>query len=358
MFRRQSEGNLLPLTADPAAPVSQDGTIRPLSAFPTGGRGSGGRILAQGAVTLSDDGRFLLTVSPGSNEVSCFLVTPSGLQLASKVSSGGVLPVSVTVYGDLVYVVNAVSYGLPPVTPGLDGVGKGRIVGFRIDPNGVLAPLVESGRDLSTSNSWPAQISFSPDGRLLVITEIIANRITIFPVDEDGATGEMIENESAGRGPFGFAYNSRGFLVVSDSGSIFADDSTVSSYEVSAAGKITVVSAAVPTNQAAACWTANTPDARYVYTSNTTSGTITGFSVSQGGRLTILNPNGRTAFTGALSGPADIVISANGQFLDVLAQGSQTILTFRIGGDGSLTLLSSVGNLPPLAIGLAIGTDM
>jgi hypothetical protein len=50
-----------------------------------------------------------------------------------------------------------------------------------------------------------------------------------------------------------------------------------------------------------------------------------------------------------------MVISANGRYLDVLAQGTQTITTFRIENDGSLTLLSSVGSLPPVAVGLAAG---
>lgn len=355
VFVRQSEGNLLPLTSDPSAPISPDRTLRPLPPFSTGGLGAGGAILSQSALTLSDDGRFLLAVNPGSNDVSCFLVTSSGLRLASKVPSGGVLPVSVTTFGEFVYVVNAVSTPFPAVTPGLDGVGRGQIAGFRIGLNGVLTPIEESSRGLGSDSSSPAQIAFSPDGRLLLVSEIVGNRITVFPVDDDGTPGEMIENQSAGVGPFGFAFNSRGILVVAEVGTVIPEDSTVSSYEVSSAGKLTVVSAAVPTNQAAACWIANTADARYSYATNTTSGTISGFSVSSGGKLTILNSNGRTAFVGAGSAPTDMVISANGQFLDALAQGSQTIMTFRIAGDGSLSLLSSVGNLPPLALGLAIG---
>lgn len=357
VFTRDPEGDLVPLTADPAVPVGPDGTLRPLPTFPTGGLGAGGALLSQGAVTLSDDGRFLFAVNSGSNELSSFLVTPSGLHLASKVSSGGVLPVSVTSFGNLVYVLNAVSNTLPPITPGLDGEGIGQIAGFTVGLNGVLTPLKDSIRPLGSANSGPAQIAFNADGTLLIVTEVVANRITVFQVEEDGRPGAMVENKSAGPGPFGFAFNSRGLLIVSEVGTIVANDGSVSSYEVSSSGKLTLVSGPVPTNQAATCWIVNTPDARFSYASNTASGSITGFSVSEPGRLTILDADGRTGVLGGLNTvPTDMVMSADGQYLDVLTQGKQTIMTLRIEDDGSLTFVGCVGNLPPLAIGLAIGS--
>ncbi|MGH2707421.1 MAG: lactonase family protein [Actinomycetota bacterium] len=356
VFARQGDGGLLPLTSDPTKPVAADGTVNPLPPFLTRGLGAGGGIFSQGAVTLSDDGRVLLAVSPGSNEVSSFLVTPSGLRLASTVSSGGVLPVSVTSFGNLAYVVNMVRNGLPPVTPGLDAEGTGQIAGFSIGLNGVLTPIEGSERALSSVNSNPAQIAFNPDGTLLVVTEITASRITVFQVEEDGRPGTVVENPSAGQSPFGFAFNSRGFLIVSEAGDFISDNASVSSYEVNSSGQLSVISASVPTKHIAACWIVNTPDARYAYTTNTPSGVITGFSVSSLGELTILDADGRTASLGAGSVPVDMVISADGKYLDVLAGGSKTIMTFRIEGDGSLTLLTGVGNLPPVAFGLGIGS--
>ncbi|MGH8933213.1 MAG: lactonase family protein [Egibacteraceae bacterium] len=349
VFVRQQGGNLIPLTADPSAPAGADGTVRSLRPFPTGGLGAGGSLISQSALTLSDDGRFLFAVNPGSNDITSFLVTPSGLHLASRVPSGGVLPVSVTTFGNLVYVVNAVTNLVPPVTPGLDGQGTGQIAGFTIGLNGVLTPIEGSGRALSSPNSASAQIAFNADGTLLVVTELAANRITVFQVEEDGRPGGAVENPSAGQAPFGFAFNSRGVLVVSEA------SGSVSSYEVSASGRLSVITGAAPTNQVAACWVANTPDARLSYVSNTGSGSVSGFSVSSTGKLTPLDIDGRTGVTGDFTVPNDMVISGDGRYLEVLAPGAQTIMTFRIEDDGSLSLLSSAGNLPPMAVGLAIG---
>lgn len=357
VFVRQAGGNLLPLTLPipPGAPgpLNAEGVIRPLPAFRTGGLGAFGPLVSQSALTLSDDARFLFAVNPGSNDVSSFLVTPSGLHFVSKVPSGGVLPVSVTTFGNLVYVVNAVNNLVGTV--GLDGVGTGQIAGFTVDLNGVLTPLEDSGRTLSSAVSGPAQVAFNPDGTLLVVTELTANRITVFQIDEDGRPGAVVENESAGSGPLGFAFNSQGHLIVSELGTLFVNDSSVSSYAVGSSGELTVISASVPTNQGAACWIVNTPDGRYSYSSNTLSGSLSGFSVQSSGELTPLTDDGRTGVTGDFSLPIDMVISADGRYLDVLAQAAQTIVTFRIESNGCLTPVASVGNLPPLAIGLAIG---
>lgn len=357
VFVRQSGGNLIPLTPPappgPTGPLTPDGTIRPLPHFATGGRGAGGPLVSQGALTLSQDKSYLFAVNPGSNEVTSFLVTPSGLQFASKVFSGGVQPVSVTSFGDLVYVVNAVNNLAGSV--GLDGSGTGQIAGFRVGLNGVLTPVEDSVREFSSAVSGPAQISFNLDGTLLIVTELAAGRITTFKVGKDGRPCTMVENKSAGQGPFGFGLNAQGHLIVSEAGTVVAPDSTVSSYAVGPTGELTVISAAVPTLQSAACWIANTPDGRYSYSANAGSGSLTGFRVSDGGELTLLSSDGRSGATGDFSLPFDTVISPDGRYLDVLTQGSQTITTFRISEDGCLTLLSSVGNLPPVAIGLATG---
>jgi hypothetical protein len=96
-----------------------DGTLTPAGTFATGGSGSstpGGR---QGAVTLSDDGDTLYAVNSGSDTVTAFRVTQSGLVLVGSVRSGGVAPVSVDAYHGRVYVVNSgdtPSRGRPNVT--------------------------------------------------------------------------------------------------------------------------------------------------------------------------------------------------------------------------------------------------
>ncbi len=89
-----------------------DGTLTPLagSPFAIGGAGPGHALASQGSIELSADGRYLLAVDAGSNQISVLRIKPNGsLQQAegSPVSSGGVNPVSIAVSGGLVYVANA-----------------------------------------------------------------------------------------------------------------------------------------------------------------------------------------------------------------------------------------------------------
>src|ERR1700760_3433182 len=84
-----------------------DGALAPLGRYSTGGRGTGSPHLASaGSVVLSDDGRWLLVVNAGSDELSLFAVQPDGLSLADCAGSGGNKPTSVAVSGPLIYVLN------------------------------------------------------------------------------------------------------------------------------------------------------------------------------------------------------------------------------------------------------------
>src|SRR5262245_12187710 len=105
------------------------------AALPPCGFGTGSGLSNQGALTFSPDGHWLLAVSPGSNELSVFRVRVDGLALTDIVSSGGQRPVSVTSFGDLVYVLNA--------------AGPGNIVGFNLSKDGQLTAIANSSRPLS-----------------------------------------------------------------------------------------------------------------------------------------------------------------------------------------------------------------
>ena len=83
---------------------------------------------------IDDAGRYLYAVNAGSASVTSFRIRRDGLQLIDVVASGGAMPTSVTVHGDLVYVLNA---GDP-----------GNISGFTVR-NGDLEPLAGSIRPLS-----------------------------------------------------------------------------------------------------------------------------------------------------------------------------------------------------------------
>lgn len=96
----------------------------------------------------------------------------------------------------------------------------------------MLTPLADSTRPLSDAAASPAQISFSPNGRLLVVTEKATNRLATYTVDRDGRASGPMAYASAGMTPFGFAFTSRGYLIVSEAFGGAVDASAVSSYRL------------------------------------------------------------------------------------------------------------------------------
>ena len=113
---------------------------------------------------------------------------------------------------------------------------------------------------------------------------------------------------------------------------------------MAANGTFSAVSASIPTLGAATCWQEVTPDGRFVYTSNSGSATISGFSIAANGALTPLSGTVvSTLPTGSVN--LDIAISADGKFLSTLNSGTGTVNIFEINHDGSLTSLGDVGGL-------------
>jgi 6-phosphogluconolactonase (cycloisomerase 2 family) len=94
-----------------------------------------------------------------------------------------------------------------------------------------------------------------------------------------------------------------------------------------------------------------TANGRFAYTSNTGSGSISGYAVAQGG-LTLLDADGLTGITGPGTAPIDLALSRNSRYLYALNSGNQTIAAFAVGADGSLTAIGAVSGLPASANGL------
>ena len=319
-----------------------NGTLTGPALQATGGAGTGAGLSSQGAVALSHDGHWLFVCNPGSDEVSVFAVAPHGLQLVDKVSSGGHLPLSLTVRRKLVYVLNA---------GGTVG-DKDNITGF-LFRHGKLVALPNSTRALSGVDTGPAQVSFADDGDALVVTERNTNLIDTYGLDDDGLVTSHKVFPSAGLTPFGFAVGRRDRVFVSEAGGGAPNASSASAYSLSEDGDLTVLSAAVPTEQTAACWLITSPDERFLYTANAGSGTISGFSISRDGGLKLISPGGITAVTGAASHPVDMIFSRDGRFFYVLANGTGTLAAFRSKPNGSLEPLSVVGAIPTSAAGIA-----
>ena len=320
-----------------------NGTLTPTGVFDTGGLGSGGGLGSQGAVVLSRGGNWLFACNAGSDEISVFAVKPSGLVLADKVASGGRHPVSIALHNNLLYVLNA----------GGAAGDKDNVTGF-IFAFGRLLQGPNSTRALSADNSGPAQASFTCDGDTLVVTEKATSVIDTFTVDDSGLLDDHKTFASPVPTPFGFATGRESRIFVSEANGGAANGSSVSSYEVSDDGDLAGISIGVPTTETAACWVVLTLDQRFAYSSNTGSGTISGYRVSWDGKLQLLNADGITGTTGgANTKPIDLALSRNSQYLYSLNSGNGTISAFRVNNDGSLQTLPGLSGIPAGANGLA-----
>jgi 6-phosphogluconolactonase (cycloisomerase 2 family) len=265
-------------------------------------------------------------------------VRRTGLDLVDVVDSGGVRPISLTVYDDLLYVLN--EGGTPNIT------------GFTIGDDGTLTPLANSTQPLiGGTGADPAQVSFNIDGTLLVVTEKLGNRLDTYTIDANGLPSAPINNASSGMTPFGFSFNDNDFLVVSEAFGAVPGQGAASSYSSDPAGLLSVITGSLHNNQTASCWVVIPNNGTRAIVSNTGSGTISTYNIDGNGMLTLANAV--AADLGPKSAPRDMALSVNGQTLFVQIDGGQSVAVFHIENNGTLTLVDTVGGLPFGAQGIA-----
>ncbi len=318
---------------------SADGSLTWIANVATGGLGMNGLTgTNQGGLVLSGDGRWLFVVNAGSNDFSVLRVTSNGLTLTDRESSQGVMPVSVTVSHDLVYVFNQGS-----------SETAGNVAGFRLNDDGRLSPIAGSLQPLSGPGVAVAQISFNPRGTALAVTEKSTSLIDIYTVNDEGVASAPVTNTSSGSTPFGFAFDRKGALIVSEAAGGPAGTSAVSSYTINSDGTLTTVSPSVPDAGLAACWLVVTGNGRYAFTDNAHGGTISSYNVGPDGSLTLLQATAATTAVGNL----DMALTSNGHLLYILVHGSNSIEGFTVNRDGSLTLVATITGIEATADGLA-----
>jgi 6-phosphogluconolactonase (cycloisomerase 2 family) len=204
------------------------------------------------------------------------------------------------------------------------------IAGFSYDKSGDLTPLPGTTRGLTANPAGgltdAAQVQLSPNGRTLVVTERAANAIDTFTV-RAGHAGEATSHPSAGTVPYGFDFDRRGTLVVSEAAS-----GSASSYDV--APRFRNLTEALGDTQAAACWLVVSGD--YAWVVNAASASISSYRIAKDGSIELVDAV--AASTGA--GPTDAAVSPDGGSLHVrMRDGS--LSSFTIGSDGSLASAGS-----------------
>ncbi|HZB88176.1 MAG TPA: beta-propeller fold lactonase family protein [Terracidiphilus sp.] len=369
---------------------ASNGSLTSIGAYSTSGLGQGLPTNANalpfpiggstGSVVLNPAGTFLYAVDAGSNDVAAFSVgTDATLTFIANYPTGGIAPGSIAIdsTGAYLYVLNTGNV----VADALGAGATGDITGFTIGSTGALTALANSTQPLSTGTGGAyvdaSEIAFAPGGASLVVTEKLGlggtGAIDIYPVTA-GVAGTGTFTPSTGVIPFGFAFTSSGAFVVSNVaappsailGGTAENLGSATSYTI-AAGAPTVVSATVGDNQNAPCWLVLTPSVSYAYAVNTISGSVSGYSVSSTGALTLLAPaSGATATatltppSGGVAGPIDEIVSPDGAYLYVIQSnfgGSPgSIEGFSISSTtGALTSVNTgITGLPEGSIGLAV----
>ena len=316
---------------------TQDGALAPLGRYSTGGRGTGSPHLASaGSVVLSDDGRWLLVVNAGSDELSLFAVQPDGLQLVGRAGSSGSKPTSIAVSGALVYVLNN---GTPSIS------------GFRL-ADGKLTAIPDSTRPLSSAGADPAQVLFTTDGRVLIVTERGTDTISSYLTDERGYAQGPTTIKSSGQTPYGFGLTADGSLIVSEAFGGATGAAATSSYAVSGAGELTMVSGSIGDTRSEVCWVALTKDDRFAYVTNFGDGTVSSYEITADRSLRLRDPVAASAGQGE-KGIRDEAISGDGRYLYAIHADAQKLFGWAVGQGGQLTPVGEFGGVPDMVAGLA-----
>jgi 6-phosphogluconolactonase len=316
-FDRHSDGSLTPLAGSP---------------FAAGGSGTGTIVGSQGALQQTGDGRYLLAVDAGSNQVSVLRILPGGALLpvgGGPVSSGGVEPVSIAVHGNLVYVANEGDK--------VSGTGS-NYSGFTLNAGGHLVPIAGSTFALpATAN--PGDILFNSTGTSLIGVETgttVASTFLIdsFVVGSDGrispAAGSPFPAQSAG--PFGSEFSpvdpTHVYVSNAHAG---AGNGTVSAFSVTGGGTLSSIgSSPFADGQTAPCWVEISHDGVYLWTVNTASTTISTYRILSDGSLSYVTS---TAFkSGAGIRPFDARLSPDGSTLYVVDAATAKVSAFAVSG--------------------------
>jgi DNA-binding beta-propeller fold protein YncE len=321
-----------------------NGLLSPAGVYRTGGKGGAAvgavsdKLASQGSLAYDAAHSLLFAVNAGSNTISMFQVTGDTLTRRAVVPSGGDFPASITVHGNLVYVLNA--------------GGTGIVQGFWIAAaGGRLIPLRGSARELGLANTVPpnfltspGQVGFTPDGqKLIVTTKASTSQILVFTVEPNGRLSGPTVNASATPTPFAFTFDPAGRLVSGEAGI-----SALTTYTIGSGGTLTGAQS-LTDNQMALCWVQRVGP--YYYVANTGSNTVSGYQLDGDGTPSLITADGIVATTEP--GPIDLTASSEGNFLFGETGATGTVDEYHVKPDGTLTKLGAITNLPPGIEGIA-----
>lgn len=303
----------------------------------------------QGSVQVTDNGKLVFAVNAGSDTISSFRVTKSGLQLADQEPSGGDFPQSLTItqqHGHLLYVLNG---------------NSNSIAGFRFSSHGQIEAIPGSVQTVSMPapiGFTPRQIGFDRTGRVVTVTLLAHQAIDTFLLDHRGRPAERTTSPSMWPLPFGFEYDNRNHMVLSEvTSDVPGATGHTTTYDLDRrSGALTSIDTE-SSDGPAPCWVVITNDGQHTFVVNAGpfNRSIAKYRLFPSGQLTPLGP---TPVNGPQPVSTDEDLSRDSKYLYVLAPGlfapNSRIDIFRVGHDGSLTQIgSSNADMPEGVSGLA-----
>lgn len=353
-----------------------NGKLTQTGSVSTGGKGIASEppfgfpiVDSSGSINTTADGKLIFVVNAGSNSVTSFRVTSSGVHRVSVASTHGKLPISVASSGNLLYVVNEISKN---------------IYGYTFTPSGVLHPIAGSNQKLTAVTpkgkkdkvGVAAGIGFTSNGKVVAVTQRGLPRtygeINTFVLRPGGAAGPAQAFATKGvANPFGFSAVSK-YLLVSNAGLVKTPSGampnpadftqftgTVATYKVSSTGKVSFVSNASSGGRAA-CWLIISKDGKLAVTTNTLSsgtppaggptsgkGAVATLSVAPNGHLHVL----KQADTSP-GFPGDEAFSHDDKYLyvidpSIIVPGGSHIEVYKLGKGGSMTRIQTLPSTSP-----------
>ena len=317
-----------------------DGTLTPQpgSPFVAGGAGTGTGLASQGAIQITPDGRFLIAVDAGSNQISVLRIHRDGslsLVPGGVVSSGG----------------TPARQHRGPRQPGVCGQLRDRRQQLHRLPARLLRPPypIPGSTVALAANAAPADVLFNGTGTKLAGTEVgtSADRQLHRRLRRAADRRPRVAVPGPGPGPVRQrvpADQPRPAVRVQRAQRRRWHRNRLAFTDASNGTLTPVAGSPFADGQTAPCWVEITHDGQFLFTVNTGSGEISRYQIAPDGALTLLGSTPVSATGGV--GAVDARLSPDGRFLYVDESRIGKVGAFAVNGGNLTELATSPTSLP------------
>lgn len=342
--------------------VGSDGTLTPVpgSPFATGGNSIDGGPFATNRIGVAIVGHFLFAANTLSADVSVFKIDSNAGALTLVPGAPFAIPTFLPA-GHISIAPTPDGHFL--IAAGVSNSFDSIITVFSISSNGALTPI--PGSPFSTMVN-PFGIRVSPDGKFLAVG---GAEVEMFRIAPEGALTSLGLTNGSNQGfPLSVDIDCSSSLLYAGEATLSA---IVDGYHIGADGTLTPVAGSPfqPGVGIDSSVVVLSPDDKTLFVSNQLSNSVTAFSITQDGSLSLVpgspffiqNPNSFIT--------VGMATSQDGKFLYVANDFPAAVAVFRVGSDGALTeaagspfptgsssILMSLTAFPPKSCSLTVDT--